>query len=131
MRKPSFAGSRSFSVLAILLACLLASLPAAAKPRPAVALVHLFLPPDDERSTALMGWVRSLDHARDMLESRRIPTVVSAVPPDDPAELHDLIALKPEVLISTSCSTPSSATRRNAIPIRSFSPARTKRRKAP
>ncbi len=102
MRKPSFAGSRSFSVLAILLACLLASLPAAAKPRPAVALVHLFLPPDDERSTALMGWVRSLDHARDMLESRRIPTVVSAVPPDDPAELHDLIALKPEVLISTS-----------------------------
>ena len=102
MRKRSFAGARSFSVLAILLACLLASLPAAAKPRPAVALVHLFLPPEDERNTELMGWIRSLDHAKDMLESRRIPTIVSAVPPDDPAELRELAAMKPEVLITTS-----------------------------
>ncbi len=102
MRKRSFAGARSFSVLAILLACLLASLPAAAKPRPAVALVHLFLPPDDERRAELMGWIRSLDHARDMLESRRIPTIVSAVPTDDPAELRELAAMKPEVLITTS-----------------------------
>ena len=89
-------------MVAILLACLLASLPAAAKPRPAVALVHLFLPPDDERNTELMGWIRSLDHAKDMLESRRIPTIVSAVPPDDPAELRELAAMKPEVLITTS-----------------------------
>ena len=47
---------------------------AAAKPRPAIAFVHLLLPPGGEPHASPTGWIGSLDRARDTLESLRIPT---------------------------------------------------------
>lgn len=94
--------SRPLLVLAVLLACALGvPAPAQAAPRPAVAFVHLLLP-DRGQGAGLTDWVRSHDLARDMLESRHIATVVTAVPAENPAELDNIAALQPEVLITTS-----------------------------
>ena len=38
---------------------------AAAKPRPAIAFVHLLLPPGGEPHASPTGWIGSLDRARD------------------------------------------------------------------
>lgn len=76
--------------------------PAQAVQRPAVAFVHQLLPPEVERRAGLAGWVRSHDLARDRLESRRIATVVAAVPAENPLELGNIAAMRPEVLIATS-----------------------------
>ena len=76
--------------------------PAQAAPRPAIAFVHLLLPPEGERRMGLKGWIRSHDLARDVLESRRIATVVAAVPAENPLELGNIAAMRPEVLIATS-----------------------------
>lgn len=94
---------RRWLAAALLVACALCLItPAHAAPRPAVAFAHLLPPPDGERQPGLADWVRSHDLARDMLESRRIPTVVSAVPAENPLELGNLAALRPELLITTS-----------------------------
>ncbi len=71
---------RIFVATVVLLACALCGpVPAQAAPRPAIAFVHRLLPPEGERRTGLMDWVRSHDLARDILESQRIATVVAAV----------------------------------------------------
>ena len=75
---------------------------AAAKPRPAIAFVHLLLPPGGEPHASPAGWIGSLDRARDTLESLRIPTIVSSVPPGNAEDLNELSEMDPEVLITTS-----------------------------
>ncbi len=94
---------RIFVATVVLLACALCGpVPAQAAPRPAIAFVHRLLPPEGERRTGLMDWVRSHDLARDILESQRIATVVAAVPAENPLELGNIAAMHPEVLITTS-----------------------------
>lgn len=94
---------RRWLAAALLVACGLCLItPAHAASRPAVAFAHLLPPPDGDRQPGLADWVRSHDRARDMLESRRIPTVVSGVPAENPLELGNLAALRPELLITTS-----------------------------
>lgn len=88
--------------MAALFVCALAAFPGHAAPRPAVAFVHLLLPPDDERAPELAGWIRSHDLARDMLESRRIPTIVFSASAEGGGELQEVLALKPEILVTTS-----------------------------
>ena len=75
---------------------------AVAKPRPAIAFVHLLLPPGGEPHASPAGWIGSLDRARDTLESLRIPTIVSSVPPGNAEDLNELSEMDPEVLITTS-----------------------------
>lgn len=82
--------------------CMAALFPVHAAPRPAVAFVHLLLPPSDERAPELVGWVRSHDLARDMLESRRIPTIVFSAAAEGKGTLQEVLALKPEILVTTS-----------------------------
>lgn len=81
---------------------LLAVLPATATPRPAIALVHLLLPPENKASAAPAEWVRSLDRARDRMESRGIPTVVSAGLPGDIRTFREVANMEPELLIVSS-----------------------------
>lgn len=75
---------------------------AAAKPRPAIAFVHLLLPPGGEPHASPAGWIGSLDRARDTLESLRIPTIVSSASPGNAEDLNELSEMDPEVLITTS-----------------------------
>ena len=75
---------------------------AAAKPRPAIAFVHLLLPPGGEPHASPTGWIGSLDRARDTLESLRIPTIVSSASPGNAEDLNELSEMDPEVLITTS-----------------------------
>lgn len=63
---------------------------AAAKPRPAIAFVHLLLPPGGEPHASPAGWIGSLDRARDTLESLRIPTIVSSASPGNAEDLNEL-----------------------------------------
>ncbi len=93
------------TLLAFLLAgafLFLAPPAATAKPRPAIALVHLLLPPESKHAATPAEWVRSLDRARDRMESRRIPTVVSAGPPGDIRTFREVANMEPELLIATS-----------------------------
>ena len=73
---------------------------AAAKPRPAIAFVHLLLPPGGEPHASPAGWIGSLDRARDTLESLRIPTIVSSASPRNAEDLNELSEMDPEVLIT-------------------------------
>lgn len=96
-----FRGSFLFALLLAVL-ILPQPVPAAAKPRPAIAFVHLLLPPDGQQHSAPAGWIGSLDRARDILESLHIPTIVSAVPSENADDLNELSEMDPEVLITTS-----------------------------
>ncbi len=95
---------RGSFLLVLLLAVFILPCPviAAAKPRPAIAFVHLLLPPDNEPHAAPTGWIGSFDRARDTLESLHIPTIVSTISPEGAEDLNELSEMDPEALVTTS-----------------------------